>query len=299
MMSFVDLDDLLRQPEGEVLDFKREWHANRVELLHDLLCLSNAYADSDRCLVIGVADDRAIFGIDSDPNRRTNAQVQDLLKNARLNRIPDVRVVEQGVEGKTIAVVGIRNRPAKPFFVLRDTVDGKLRLRNGVVYTRIGDTNVPLSETAPDDRIELMWRERLGLGLSPLERFRRLVKEVEKWRSVSGDDAEVLHHEDFPDFTITSGRDLVDPFQEDWAMRFPDTHATSMLVEVRYRTTVIATLVFVLCDGCRYRLPLPTRKPDGKWTLDRNDLGYLVAALFHQYSPPEETFPRIGVTLYG
>jgi hypothetical protein len=66
----------------------------------------------------------------------------------------------------------------------------------------------------------------------PLEQFRRLVKEKKKWQSGSGGNTEILHHEDFPDFTIADGRELVDPFEEDWAKRFPDAHAMISLVEV-------------------------------------------------------------------
>ena len=36
------VDWLLDQPESERLDFKREFHGNNVESLHDLLFLANA-----------------------------------------------------------------------------------------------------------------------------------------------------------------------------------------------------------------------------------------------------------------
>jgi hypothetical protein len=32
-----------------------------------------------------------------------------------------------------------------------------------VIYTRLGDTNIPRNETAPEDHIEIMWKEHFGL----------------------------------------------------------------------------------------------------------------------------------------
>lgn len=85
----MQLDELIRQPaESEWLDFKREYHDNTADLLHDVLCLANAYADSDRYLVFGVANDRNAHDVANDPNRKTNADLHDFLRQVHLNRIP-------------------------------------------------------------------------------------------------------------------------------------------------------------------------------------------------------------------
>ena len=39
----VNLEKLLRQEEYESLDFKQQFHENNLKLLHDILCLANAY----------------------------------------------------------------------------------------------------------------------------------------------------------------------------------------------------------------------------------------------------------------
>ena len=279
--------ELRQLPESESLDFKREFHESAVELLHDILCLANAYAESDRYLVFGIADDHSVFGVEADAHAKTNANIQDLLRGASLNRIPDVRLEEQTCEGHKVAVMTIKNRPDKPFFVLRDKQHGKSTLRNGVIYTRIGDTNVPLTETAPDDRIELMWRERFGIGLPPLERFRRLLPETHKWRSGDHGGKTVLHHADAPEFTIMDGDDLVEDFAEEWMKHFPDKRANSFHVELRYHATVLAKLLFVNCDGGRYRLPAP-KTPSAPYTIERVSFEYLVANLYKQYQPLDE-----------
>src|SRR5689334_23229112 len=113
----MDLAELLAQPESEWLDFKQQYHDNNASLLHDILCLSNSYAESDRFLVFGVADDRQTPGIATDANRRTNAKLQDFLRAVALNRIPTCTLRSYEHNGAVIDVLAIRNRPDKPFFV--------------------------------------------------------------------------------------------------------------------------------------------------------------------------------------
>jgi hypothetical protein len=285
---------LVQRPESETLDFKRQFHDNTAELLHDILCLANSYAEDHRHLVFGVADDRTPVGIEADPNRKRNADIQDMLRGSSLNRIPDVNLTEHSLAGHTVAVLTILNRPDKPFFVTEDKAHGRqLRLRNGVVYTRLGDTNVPMNESAPEDRVELMWRERFGLGLPPLERLRRLLDEAERWEKASDG---VRYHVDFPEFTIADGDELVRPFKEPWTEGFPDPHCSSHYVDLRYFGTTLKRLVFVYCDGARYRIPLPERDESRFW-LRRSSLAWKVSKLYDQYYPLERILPRHKVEL--
>jgi hypothetical protein len=92
------------------------------------------------------------------------------------------------------------------------------------VYTRLGDTNIPKDSSAPDDHVELMWRERFGLGLSPLQRMERLLDEPERWKK-RGD--EYMYYEQFPEFTIVDGETAVENFSEPWTQHFPDKSAAA------------------------------------------------------------------------
>ncbi len=65
-----DLQSITAQKESEWLDFKREFHSNNAKLLHDILCLSNALYDGDRFIVFGIANDKTIFGVENDPNKK-------------------------------------------------------------------------------------------------------------------------------------------------------------------------------------------------------------------------------------
>lgn len=51
----------------------------------------------------------------------------------------------------------------------------------------MGDTNIPLKESASEAQIELMWRDRFGFGLPSLERMKRLLDDFEDWISINED----------------------------------------------------------------------------------------------------------------
>jgi hypothetical protein len=199
------------------------------------------------------------------------------------------------VGGHEVDVLTIRNRPDKPFFLTADKEHEGRTIRAGVVYSRIGDTNIPLRETATEASIELAWRERFGLGLPPLLRAFRLLEEPQKWESISGE--QYRYHRDFPEFTVVEERTLVESFSEPWTQTFPDRSARSYVVQIRYGTTILRELTFVACDGGRYSLPLPRRVGDVAFELNRNSLEWRVMQLYRQYFPAESTLLAAGVDI--
>lgn len=289
----MDIRQLLDQPESEWLDFKMVHHADTLSLLHDILCLSNAWAERRRYLVYGVKNDGELVGVATDANRRKGADVQDLLRSARMNRIPTVSMRTEIVDGHEIDLLAIENRPDKPFFLLADKEYRGQVIRAGVVYTRIGDTNVPLKECAPEANVELAWRERFGIGLSPLKRIYRLLEDPNAWTQVDGE--EYMYHRDFPEFTVVEGKTLVKPFKEPWTEVFPDRSARSYDVELRFGTTILRRVTFVNCDGARYSLPLPQMVSGGGYEINRNSLAWRIAQLYRQYFPAIDALRRGGV----
>ncbi len=159
----LNIQTLISQNESECLDFKREFHENNAKLLHDILCLSNSFYEGDRFIVFGVANDKTVHGIENDPNKKTNADLHDFLRQIQFNKSLQVELTFHQVDGHEIGILQIINAPNKPFFIRRDFQFGRDIVRAGVIYTRFGDTNIPLNETAPEDHIELMWKERFGL----------------------------------------------------------------------------------------------------------------------------------------
>lgn len=293
----VNLETLLSQQESECLDFKQQFHQNNVELLHDIFCLANSYTEGDRYLVFGVADDRTVVGVQSDSNRKNNASIQDLLRQANFNRIPTIRLetvkYKSGIE---VDILTIKNRPDKPFFLTKDKNCQGKTIRAGVIYTRLGDTNIPLTESATEAQIELMWRERFGLGLPPLERMKRLLDESENWVSVYTDTQ--IYHKKFPEFTIRRGVELSSYSRYPWSEQFTDKIGSSYLVELRYFETIIHTEKFVSCDGELYQIPLP--KLDSvakKYYLESDSIAYKIAKIFWQCHPINEALRIANIEL--
>lgn len=57
------------QQEGEYWDFKKEWHQNKADLLHDIICMANNLSNQDGLIIIGVDEenDYSICDVINDP----------------------------------------------------------------------------------------------------------------------------------------------------------------------------------------------------------------------------------------
>ena len=290
------LSFLLNQNECEWLDFKERFHDNNVKLLHDIICLSNSIVEKDRYLVFGITDNKTIAGIENDSNRKESSNIQDLLKKSNFNRIPDIKLEYVKCENNhEIAILKIDNKHNKPYFLTKDKQEDKYTLRAGVIYTRIGDTNIPLTGCVPEDHVEQMWKERFGLKLSPLTRMEKLLEETDAWEP-EGTEGN-LYHRDFPQFRIVEGKLLNKDFQEDWTQRFPDKNASSFYIELWFNNTTLKKCSFAWVDGARYRIPLPERVADGVWRIKSNSIEFKISKLFTQYWPLEEILPPVGVKI--
>lgn len=187
-----ELLSLLNENESEWIDFKKQFHENNAELLHDFLCLANSSFNGDRFIVYGVANDKSLHDLSSDPNKKTNADLHDFLRQVHLNHIPKAELTFHNYDGNELGFLRIFNSTQKPFFVRKDFQKGKFLVRAGVIYTRLSDTNIPRNETAPDEQIERMWKERFGL-LTPNN------ISLEKHFPVKLDDSRDRVHEIFGD----------------------------------------------------------------------------------------------------
>ncbi len=311
MINEFQLSELLDEPESETLDFKQECHSSNIDLLHDILCMANTYAEKDRMLVLGVVDKtREIVGVENDSNFKNQAQIYDLLRQSNFNRIPTIHLQEFTIADHKVVILIIANRPDKPFFLTKDKTYQDKMIRAGVIYTRLGDTNTPLKEAAPDDKVELMWRERFGIGLSPLERFQKLLDEPDKWVNRPGR-LDCFHHQQFPEFTIQHDGENNEEreFQEDWCEeKFPDPHCYKYEYELKYHSTVLDSVLIISCDGGRFMLPLPEIKTienslddedvTRQFFILKNSIRYKVARLFRQYYSLDQTLStRCGIEL--
>jgi Putative DNA-binding domain len=248
---------LLEQRESHWLDFKETHHDNKVALVHDILCLANSDAETNRYLVFGVDDTRKVKGITADPNRRRQADLYDLISAWRLNVVPALRLfTADHSSGLEVDILEIENRPEKPYFVLEDKVDRGKVLRAGVVYSRLADRNTPVNSCVDDKKLERMFLERFALHLTPNERFRRYIQDIEGWQTKETFNAFYRAH---PEFTLREKeRDELQPYDEPWVKTFPDPKGYRYEIEARYFGTTIDEFFVVSCDGGRFYCVQPS-----------------------------------------
>lgn len=201
------LDNLLSsKSEGLWWDFKKKFHDNLFDLLHDITCLANVIHDGDRFLIFGISDDFEIVGLDSEECRFSQADVIGYLRQQPYaeNNVPtiDIKFVEYAE--KSVAVLSIKNERLKPFYFTKELKHRNKILRAGTVYSRIKDTNTPKDSCANPQDIKAMWLERFGLDLPAAARFKLLLEDTDNWiyNGVNG----AFYALD-PDFTISISED--------------------------------------------------------------------------------------------
>ncbi len=85
-------------------------------------------------------------------------------------------------------------------------------------------------------------------------------------------------------FGITVNED----FKEDWTNSFPDSHASSHIVDLFFYNTLVERIEYVLVDGCRAKLPLPKSPKD----LSVNRVEYEIVKLIDRMVSGEGNFEK-------
>lgn len=167
--------------EGEYWDFKQEWHKENEKLLVDILSFANTVHEHDCYLIIGISDDGEVVGV-GEEGRKRQADVLDLLSNTIFagDNVPDVRVNTFNIQEKEIDVLTVLNSFNTPFYLKSKSAKYQ-KIREGYIYTRIGDKNTPISQNASYQQIELLWRKRLGLTRPPLLQIQDRLKNKLEW----------------------------------------------------------------------------------------------------------------------
>ena len=258
--------------EGTYWDFKRQHHENKAELIHDILCLANADHDGDRYLIFGVEDQTfRLHSISGTPNRRTQADVISLLRSNSgkfyESRIPELRLRELKINGNVIDVLVIEDKPYKPYHLTQDYRDKGTVVKANHNYTRVGDTNTPIIESAPPHELQRMWRQRFGLDLSPLEKVKLLLGEPDDWTElseppISGDS--IFYHNTFPEFTLKVADNDLLARNEEWTRGEIRTDKNAAwFFELYYHQTLLHRTHYVSFDDGRKRMVAPKWQPLG------------------------------------
>lgn len=199
---------------GSYWDFKREWHGNKADLLHDIICMANGSAETTGLLIIGIneeADFKPTGAADTLGKRLNMQNLVDMLRSKKwADGMPNVRVVTIDFRGACVDVILVgHDEDAVPYYLVEDYSCCGSTVRAGAVYTRDADSNTPKNGTAAPLATERLWRRRFGLDKSPLERLPQLLKDPSKWEQtlpVFARDEECsgrcYYHVDYPEFTF-------------------------------------------------------------------------------------------------
>jgi len=248
------IEKLRLEPESEYLDFKREWHNNNANLLHDVISLANAITPGDRFLIFGIADDKTFHGVENDQNRKNQSQLIDFLSKANLNIIPKIKLHAIRCQNAIIDLLVIENRPEKPYFIKKEIIEGKKHLHHCQIYTRTRDVNT----FADDFILERMFRERFAIDKSPRDRFKAYLLDVKNWNyDYSEDNQLYFYYIPHPEFKIEVHDKTSEPFKQPWTDCFPNKSASKEKISAKYHNTIIYQTLIIFCDGANYITIIP------------------------------------------
>ena len=260
-------DLIARNAEGVYWDFKRKHHADKGDLIHDVLCLANAEHDGPRFLIFGVDNaDFSLHGIDPSDGRRTQADITGLFRDNAgkffQSRFPTFHLREIEMNGTPVEVLVIEDEPKKPYYL----VERIEKVRAHHVYSRVCDTNTPVDASAQPHEIERMWRERFGLDAPALERARRCLGEPATWTLREEDGFVCCHHDVFPEFTLkAASAENQGGSSEEWTRGEIVTEGNhAAWFELRCHQTVLRRIHYVTFDDRKKSMVAPDWKPVGK-----------------------------------
>lgn len=243
--------------EGDYWDFKQVWYTDSERLLHDILCFANTVHNDNCYIIIGVSDTGEMVGV-SEENRRKQADILDMLSNAVFagDNSPEVRVDTIRLKGIEIDVLSVLNSFNVPFY-LKSKSKKYNNIREGYIYTRVGDKNTPISQNASIQQIEMLWKKRLGLTQPPLEQIVARLENKSEWALNDETHYNVYN----PEFM------LVEEYDDDEDERrkgefYVYSQCNSKFLykglKIMYNQTILKEFELISLDSGRYKTPIPT-----------------------------------------
>lgn len=256
--------------EGDFWDFKQQYHINKADFIHDIICMANNRVRKDGYIIFGVADEPKgeICGVEEDENRRTQQQIIDLLQAPKwaFGIYPSVELRTLNFEHHEVDVLIVKNTLDVPYYLTEDYSYTPEKSRPRVVqashiYTRVCDTNTPIDKSAAPHQTEALWRRRFGLDLLPLEQVTRKLWRKGDWETYIDDDTgdSVYYNKFSPEYTVRI-REQERPQYGPFYSYIQCNEATGFyMLYVMYHSTVLAKMEMVSLDSGRYDTPAPDR----------------------------------------
>jgi len=251
----VEIKNLIElRSEGEYWDFKQVWHKDNERLLHDILCFANTVHDRECYLIIGVSDIGEIVGV-SGENRRRQVDILDLLSNTVFagDNIPEIRLDTIEIEGKEIDVLTIFNSYTVPYY-LKTKCKKHNNIREGYIYTRVGDRNTPINKNTTIQQIEMLWKKRFGLTQPPLVQIVKRLGNKLEWIQNEGTYYNIYK----PEFKLETEYDEDDRNKGEFYV-YSQTNSRFMYKSLKIvcSGTILKEFQLVVLDSGRYETPVP------------------------------------------
>jgi len=271
--------------EGGYWDFKREWHGNKTDLLHDIICMANNLEFRDGYIIIGVDEesDYIVSGVNDDENRKATQNLVDFLRDKDFagDVRPTVSVETISIDGVEVDVLIVYADRHTPYY-LRERFEG---VHSNNIYTRIQDSNTPINKSADIHCVERLWKRRFGLDASKMERFLILLDQYDEWECDFGN-LKPAFHKVFPEFQIVADhKNSRDGWEPQGAYYLNPTMGFTEIKLLYYGTTIYEWGIMDI-DGSSIYIPYPERKSyatpktDSYFFYDYYDLSNLKGKLF-------------------
>ena len=198
-MDIDRLEELIEHGyENDCLDFKEQFHENKAELLHDILCLANNTQFQNAYILFGIDDKRVTTGVENHERRINSANIHDFLNNNRSkffnNALPKVDVSTLYHSGHEIDVLEIKSTLNVPYFLIEQYQDDKKIVHSGHIYSRSGDRNTPINQCSSSDQTIKLWEKRFGRLENHFNKFLIYLDDLSNWKE------EQLQNENFVRF---------------------------------------------------------------------------------------------------
>lgn len=250
--------------EDDYWDFKEQWHNNKADLLHDIICLANNRVDMEAYLIIGVRDKTfEVIGVENDICRKNQQNLIDFLNDKPFagGIRPSIELKTLTIESHEVDIIVIKNSTDTPYFLTDNYRDKSECVCKYAIYTRIKDTNTPKDKNADLNQIEFLWKKRFLLNRSPIERLFNSLNDFDNWQEQHSD---VMHITSFynrfnPEYTISLvSDDDYDEKAEFYAYVFANKSVHYGQIIVKYFNTEVYSSQYVTLDGGRYTVPVPS-----------------------------------------
>ena len=244
--------------EGEYWDFKKEWHHEKQDLLHDIICMANNLSGQDGYIIIGVDEDTDYGYCDVTKNeyRRNTQQLVDFLSKKEFagDCRPSAYVETIQIENNTLDIIIVRSDKKVPYY-LRKLYHG---VRANHIYIRVGDTNTPIDKSADITQIEKLWRRRFGLDQSAIERFKIYLQTPSDWVELFDENG--YYYNFSPEFRIVYDIDMNRTRREYYMLSQVDNRPVWYTGRLYYHQTPMEEILFNTLDGGRLFVTVPDWK---------------------------------------